>query len=243
MPAGLDGNPNPLTSQERAEVLAILADEVERRAFSERVFKVAVDGIDGAGKSTFADELGDLLRQRGRPVIRSTTDSFHNERAVRRAKGAFSPVGFYEDSHNLRVLKQSLLDPLSWVPPAPYREAAFDEPSDSPVESPLEEARPGAILVFDGLFLQRPELASYWDFVIYLDGERRVGDARIRGATERCPPGGAGFLHLARWWALLERYVGGIRIYVEACEPQERADAVVDNNDFLHPTLALRAKQ
>ena len=243
VPSGLDGNPNPLTSPQRGEVLATLADEIHRRTSAERVFKVAVDGMDGAGKSTFADELGDLLRERGRAVIRSTTDSFHNARAIRRAKGVFSPVGFYEDSHNLRVLKQRLLDPLSKEPPEPYRVAAFDEPSDSPVEPPLEEAPPGAILVFDGLFLQRPELAAYWDFLIYLGGERRVSDQRIRAASDGCPPGGAGLLHLARWWALLERYVGGIRLYVEACRPQDRADALVDNNDFLHPTLVWRAER
>ena len=58
---------------------------------------VGIDGIDGSGKSTFADEVATLLRARGVPVVRSTVDSFHNPRSKRWARGRSSPVGFYLD--------------------------------------------------------------------------------------------------------------------------------------------------
>lgn len=61
---------------------------------------VGVDGVDGVGKTTFADELGDALRARGREVVRSSADGFHHPRSVRYRLGRSSPEGFYRDSYN-----------------------------------------------------------------------------------------------------------------------------------------------
>ena len=61
MPAGLDGNPNPDTSEARDALLdALVADLDSRRAAG--VLLVAVDGIDGAGKTAFADQLGSKMK-------------------------------------------------------------------------------------------------------------------------------------------------------------------------------------
>ncbi len=238
VPAGLDGNRDPDASPARNAVLDALAAEVRTRRSS--VLLVAIDGIDGAGKTTFADELGRRIRDMRISVIRSTIDSFHRPRCERWARGKLSDVGFYFDSHNLDAVRRELLDPLRGDPPEAFRAAVFDETSDSAVDSPLITPEPGAVLLFDGLFLQRPELIGYWDFVIYVDGERRVSEARIARALDGCPPGVDGLLHLARFWAVLGRYVGGFRLYVDECAPALRADAVVDNNDFVSPTLVLQ---
>ncbi|MFI6098103.1 hypothetical protein ACIA8G_21295 [Lentzea sp. NPDC051213] len=39
--------------------------------------RIAVDGVDGAGKTVFADELAHVLRERGRQVVRASVDDFH----------------------------------------------------------------------------------------------------------------------------------------------------------------------
>lgn len=212
------------------------------RRRGEAVLRVAVSGIDGAGKSTFGDELADALRRHDVPVIRSTTDSFHNPRSVRWARGKLSPEGFYRDSHDLAQLKTLLLDPLSARPPQAYRVAAFDEPTNSPVDAPLETSPPGAVLVFDGLFLHREELRGYWDFSIWIDGERRVTDERIRRARDAIPAGLEGVIELVRWCAVLRRHVQGMQMYIDECSPMRLADAVIDNNDFLAPLLKWQAQ-
>src|SRR5450759_1567169 len=38
--------------------------------------RVAIDGIDAAGKTTLADELAPLIEAQGRPVIRASIDGF-----------------------------------------------------------------------------------------------------------------------------------------------------------------------
>ena len=242
MASGLDGNPDPLRSAARSRALGEVADEIfrRRRTLANGVLCVAVDGIDGAGKSTLADELAADLRRRGVPVLRSTTDSFHHRREVRWAKGVLSPEGFYRDSHDLPRLRELLLDPLTDRPTRPYRAAAFDEPSNAPVDAPSEVAPDAAVLLFDGLFLQREELRHYWDFSIWVDGEHRVTADRTRWASERCPAGPWGLVAMASSWAILGRYVGGLRLYIDECRPAEHADVVIDNNDLLAPSLAWR---
>ena len=135
------------------------------------IVRVAIDGVDGAGKTVFAEELAAALRPCGRQIIRASADSFHHPRFVRYRRGSASPEGFFRDSYDYPKLRSLLLDPLSQGGDGRYRIAAFDHRVDAALDAPEETAEPGAILLFDGLFLHRPELRGYWDFSIFL----RVG--------------------------------------------------------------------
>lgn len=97
---------------------------------STRVLRVGVDGVDGAGKTWFADELGQALQATGRRVIRASVDGFHSPRAVWYAKGRSSPAGFFEDSFDYATLKAILLGPLGPDGSGRYRVAAFDHRTD-----------------------------------------------------------------------------------------------------------------
>lgn len=241
MPAGLDGNPDPLRTPERDEVLDAVADLVAALPADRRVL-VAIDGIDGSGKSTFADELAARLASRPgatRAVVRATVDSFHNPRAVRHARGAGSPEGFYRDSTNVDALVGELLDPFRAG--RPFRTEVFDGPTDSPVDAQLVDAPADAVLVFDGIFGHRTELAGRWDLSVFLDGWDRVERGRIDRATADCPGDPLGDLvHLTRWWVLMRRYVEGQRRYLAECDPMAIADVVIDNNDLSAPRVVER---
>jgi uridine kinase len=60
------------------------------------VTRFAVYGIDCAGKSTFADALGSLLR-----ADRLSIDNFLRPAVERYRRGELSPEGYYRDSHDL----------------------------------------------------------------------------------------------------------------------------------------------
>ena len=49
----------------------------------ERIIRVAIDGVDGAGKTTLADALAPVVAAQGRPTIRASVDDFHHPRALR----------------------------------------------------------------------------------------------------------------------------------------------------------------
>ncbi len=62
------------------------------------VVRIAIDGADGAGKTTFGDELLRYQEPTKRQIIRASVDDFHNPREVRYRLGAFAPQGFFLDS-------------------------------------------------------------------------------------------------------------------------------------------------
>ncbi|GLY95160.1 hypothetical protein [Actinoplanes sp. NBRC 103695] len=69
-----------------------------------RCVRLAVDGADGVGKSTFARELAAVLSGRGRDVVQVSADDFHHRRAVRHRRGRDSPEGFWLDSYDYKAL-------------------------------------------------------------------------------------------------------------------------------------------
>ena len=66
--------------------------------------RVALDGVDAAGKTSLADELVRPLQGRGYPVIRASLDGFHHPRAFRHRRGATSPEGYYYHSFDYPAL-------------------------------------------------------------------------------------------------------------------------------------------
>jgi uridine kinase len=215
----------------RPDLVTELASRISRVRCPHPV-RVAIDGVDAAGKTTLADELVAPLERAGRVVIRASIDGFHNPSTVRYLRGRSSPEGYFRDSFNHAQLVETLLAPLGPSGGRRYRRAIFDFHLDQPVEAPVEEASPDAVLLFDGVFLLRPELRPYWDFsiIVRADFEVTVTRAEARdhhrfGSTEQ----------VRQRYA--ERYVPGQRLYLAEAQPEQHASVVVDNNDAAHPRL------
>jgi uridine kinase len=194
--------------------------------------RVAIDGVDAAGKTTLADELAAHIERAGRPVIRASVDGFHNPAVVRRRRGAESPEGYFLDSFNYPALLDALLRPLGHGGSRRFSRAVFDVRRDQPVDLPLERAEPNAILLLDGVFLLRPELREHFDFSVFLRAAFEVTVAR----AERRDVELFGSPELVRR-RYLTRYVPGQRLYLSSAEPERSASVVVDNNDPLQPVL------
>lgn len=206
---------------ERSAVLAEVAEVIRQVARGDGVTFVAVDGVDGAGKTTFAGELADALH--GRHVIRASVDSFHRPRIERYARGRDSADGFYRDSYDYAALESALLGPLRAG--RPFRRAVFDVMSDKPLEATPESAPARSILVFDGIFLHRPELREWWDFSIYLHVPWEENHHLPAHPEWNVP-----------------RYRDGQQIYLRESEPERRADMVIDNTDLSNPVIVRRAR-
>jgi uridine kinase len=188
-----------------------------------RVIRVAIDGVDGAGKTVFADELADAIT---RPVIRAGVDGFHHPRRIRHRAGRTSPEGFFHDSHDYALLRRVLLDPLAPGGDGRHRTAAFDHRTDTPIDTPWQHAPADAVLVFDGIFLHRPELRDLWDHSVFLHVDFAVSVPRMahRDGTSPGP-------------AAHHRHIEGQRLYLSLCRPAEHASVVVDNNDLTAPRI------
>lgn len=210
-----------------AVFLAALAVRIGEAA-GPGILRVGIDGVDGAGKTTLADRLGQVLEAAGHKVIRSSIDGFHNPRAVRYARGRDSAEGFYRDSFDVAAFKRELLDPLSPRGSGRFRRTVFDHRTDQPVVSTYETAGRAAILLVDGIFLHRPELRSYWDLSLFLDVPFEQSYSRMskRDGSDPSP------------YALANRrYLGGQGIYFAECDPKARANILVDYADLENPRI------
>ncbi len=185
-------------------VLATTASLVPRPG---RSVLVAVDGGDGAGKTRFADALAEVLRESGRTVGRGGIDDFLHPADHRHALGRTART-VWERSTDLAAVRRDLLEP--W-------RARRDE----------------AVLVVDGVFAQRPELADLWDLVVWLEvpDDVRVSRmaARDGSVADVADPG-------------QQRYLGAQRIYRDLCDPVGAADVVIDNEDWADPRI-VRARE
>ncbi|AGZ40123.1 putative phosphoribulokinase/uridine kinase [Actinoplanes friuliensis DSM 7358] len=149
----------------RNDVLRRLAEVVESITVAHPV-RVAVDGVPASGKTTLADELAGVLRAQGRDVVRATIDDFLFPRARRYARGEYSAEGCYFDTHDNDGLKRVLLDPLGPGGDRQFQDTLYDRAADAVLSPPVRTAPAGAVLIFDGVFLMRPELNDRWDLRI-----------------------------------------------------------------------------
>ncbi len=204
---------------DRAALLADIADEVLAQNPSGRRM-LAVDGVDGAGKTTFADALEPVLQDRGVHVVRASIDGFHRPRADRYARGRDSAEGYYRDSFDLEALRTLLIEPFR-SGAEEVVVTAFDHASDAPAERRATGIPRDAVLVIDGVFLHRPELRGLWHSSVWLEVDDAVRDARLAARD------GAG--------SLAPRYSDGQAIYAREANPRRAAAIIIDNNDAAHP--------
>lgn len=205
---------------QKEDVIGALADEILHNYGKGRVI-VAIDGLDGAGKTRFADALAETLKKRPHAVFRASIDDFHRSRAERYARGADSPEGFYRDSYNYSLFRRVLVEPFRIGHIGSFVLAGFDLKRDAPIEPKWTTGPEDAILIVDGIFLNRPELRGLWNYSVWLDVDADVADERMRlrdGGAEETP-----------------RYVEGQALYLAEAKPREAANAIFDNNDYDHP--------
>jgi uridine kinase len=190
--------------------------------------RVAIDGVDAAGKTTLADALVAPIEELGRPVIRATVDGFHRPREERYRRGSDSPEGYYHDSFDYDSARGELLEQLGPGGSLRYRTATFAFPTDQFIYERLQTAQPDAILLFDGIFLMRPELNDLWDFRIFLE----IGfEESLERAGRRNAEGMDSEEALRERYE--KRYIPGQRLYLDSSKPREIADVVVEGEGYL----------
>jgi len=212
---------------DRAQLVTRVAELVPTTKGQDCV-RVGVDGVDGSGKTVFAGELAEALQVIGRHVVRISVDDFHNGSAVRYRPGRSSPEGFWLDSFNYERLSADVLEPMGPGGSRRYRSAAHDLASDLVLNPAHNVAPAGSVLVVEGLFLHREELAGAWDFSVLLDVPFEVTAKRmaIRDGTIPDPR-----------HASMRRYVEAQQRYFRECSPDQRASDGTDNSVLDAPRL------
>ena len=196
---------------------------------------IALDGVDGAGKTMLAHELVNLAKTAAevpghdsdRRVTAISIDGFHHPRAIRYAHGT-GPDTFYRHSYDYGAFVDSVVEPFrrgdSVVP------AVWDVDKDRPIAPEHLSLPNDCVLLIEGIFLHRPELVGLWDASMWVDVPFEIsvprGNERFAGGFDADPEAASN-----------HRYVGGQRLYFSEADPWEKATWVLDNRDLDRPHL------
>lgn len=209
-------------------VLARLAAAASELAQAHPRVLIGLDGPDAAGKTTLADGLAELIDE---PVVRASIDGFHLPREIRHRRGAASAEGYYRDSFDYPTLRGQCLEPFLDGHPS-IGTTAYDYRTESDRHEVVVDVPPRAVLVFDGVFLLRPELRDVWTFSVYLrvtpaETLRRAAtrDLELFGSTAEIE------------WRYTARYLPGQELYRREADPETNADVVIDNDRVDAPSI------
>ena len=222
-----------MTRERLLELLANLILQLERS----HPLRVAIDGIDAAGKTSLADELTPLIEAHGRPVLRASIDGFHLPRAERYRQGVDSPGGYYFDSFDYDTLIDGLLQPLGPGGDRRCRLKSFDLRTDTVLNEPYRHASIDSVLLLDGVFLLRPELNPYWDYRVFVQVDFPVAlhrairrDQVLFGSPQAVEQ------------RYRRRYLPAQRRYLQTVQPEQLADVIIENNNPDDPQIITNQK-
>ena len=218
-------------SAERTALIAIVADRVA--ALGPGPLRVAVDGLTGAGKTSFGHELAAALRAAGRATMRASMDDFKHPWPHAREHGydRVSGEGYYRNAYDFGSARDLLLDPAGPSGSGEIVLCGHDPLTGADHRDKKITAPPGAILIVDSVFAFRPEYNHCWEYRIWLDVDPQT--ALRRGIARDSAAGGGG--EAARLHR--DRYHEAEMIYLAEAGPRSLADVIVDNRDFKRPRI------
>jgi len=192
--------------------------------------RIAVDGRDAAGKTTFADRLALQLAGRGTEIYRASIDDWQHPPEIRYRRGRSSPEGYYFDGFDFEDAKRRLLEPFSNG--AGFTFAAYDIEREQALEEDVTVAGPGSLIIVDGVFLFRAELQGHFELGVYLRVSRQT--SIDRGVARDAARSGDAILERQMYE---ERYAPAQDRYHEEVSPEDFADLVIDNEDVENPVV------
>jgi len=177
---------------------------------------VALDGPSGAGKSTIAAALADVVRAALVP-----SDDFFAAQLTRAEWDARTPVERARDAIDWIRLRRCALEPLRAGERAAWHPFDFTagerEDGSYAMATNVVERDPAPVIIIDGAYSARPELADVLDLTVLVDAPESVRRARLEKREE------AAFLQ-----AWHERWDDAERYYFGHVRPVAAFDVVVD---------------
>jgi HAD superfamily hydrolase (TIGR01549 family) len=215
----------------RLPVFRKIEREIRKRKVEERAFVVGVSGIDGSGKTMFAGSLEKYLVSRNFKAQAIHLDDFHNPKVIRHA-GPDPAENYYQRSFNLETIASRLLQPMGRKKAFTVKIPVFNYITDRYEVEKEYYFNADTIIIFEGVFLFRQELAPYIDFKVFLDipFEESKRRALVRDQA-----------------AVIEKYdvkyLPAQAKYLKEYPPRRTAHLIIDNTNWEYPKIAFAARK
>ncbi|TMU87048.1 uridine kinase [Bacillus sp. BHET2] len=142
-----------------------------------RPYIIGIDGLGGAGKTTFAKDLKHELEHRDYHVTILHIDDYIVESKKRYGTGFEEWQEYYFFQWDIELIQSELFEKLhqpKWELTLPFYDQSMDKVVTKQMDIP-----PSSILVIEGVFVQRKEWKSFYDFTIFIDCPREVRVERV----------------------------------------------------------------
>ena len=193
---------------------------------------IGFDGVDTSGKTTLADLIAEgLSKEPSIKPIRISIDKFHNPKEIRMRQGSLSPKGYFEDSFNYDVIINQVFQPIK-EGKENILLGIYDYRYENEIEKVSSKIDNNSVVLFDGVFLLRDELYPYWDLSVFLEVD--FTEVIKRALKRDITLFGSDKEVLNRYE---NRYIPGQQLYINKVHPQNRANIVIDNNDYKNPKI------
>jgi phosphoglycolate phosphatase len=209
----------------RLPVYGQILNAVKEKKLKDSPFIIGVNGIDCSGKTVFAKGLEAFLKNNGLRTQYIGIDDFHNPKEVRYA-GNNQAENYYNKSFNINLLVEELLKPARESGYISAKLTLLDLETNKTNMVKQYSITPDTIVIVEGVFLFRRELASYIDYKVYLDIPFEESKRR---AVKRDPES-----------AILkydQKYLPAQNKYIQENTPASIADMIIDNTDWRRPVI------
>jgi uridine kinase len=180
---------------------------------------ITIDGIDGAGKSTFARSLLAALERAGRRGVVVSIDEFR--RPVDWKHTSVEVDAYYDNYYDLPLCEATLAAFVAGAPSITI--PAFDSKTERLDGSRKLALEGTSFAIVEGVFpLRVPSAAA--GIVVFLDVDERVARQRILERDQRRGRTREDIEH-----RIDHRYFPAQKRYWSQVNPRERADILIDN--------------
>jgi uridine kinase len=222
--------PEP-ASEARSRLINRVAFDVT--SLSPHRLRVAIDGLTGAGKTSFGHELAASVRALERTTLRASMDDFKRPWRHAREHGydRVTGEGYYRNAYDFEAARDLLLDPAGDGGSGQVVLCAWDPLTGQDHREKVVSAPPDSMLIVDSVFACRPEYDRFWDYRIWLEVDPEL--SRLRGIRRDTDMEGVEEATRVR----RERYQPAEMIYLAEVNPRSFVNLVIDNSDFRNPRV------
>ena len=191
-------------------LLTKLIASIPKPANGERLI-IGIDGLSRSGKTTFVHKIETYLLEEKIPVHIFHIDDYIVEKKRRYHTGHQEWHEYYYLQWDVEWIKENLLKQLK--DSKELRLLTYDPDQDMQIEQ-MVSIPDTCFILLEGVFLQRTEWRSFFDFMIYLDCSREKRFARESLETQQ------------KLDKFKNRYWKAEDYYLDSLKPQEQADFV-----------------